>query len=467
MRRNFFSALPTSKRRFATIAFLLALLVLCCVQAGAQTSYADYPQKRGKTQGLAWEPLPSWMSIALEVRSRTEGQTSFGYVQNGDRTYDLTRAKGSLEVRPSRYVTGYMEFMDGHALGLPLHAVSSNMRDVFDLRQGWLNVHANAGRVPISAIAGRQELKFGSERIIGVSDWTNDTRSWDGFDLRIGDRNRVDLFSTSVVAIHPSSLDTHGAGLTFHGAYGSLTHFIPHVHLSPYVLFHDVRGVTSLNGVKGNEVETTFGSEIQGKLPAHFCYMANGSLQRGSYSSDSIRAGQAFGKVYYTASSIFWQPRLGVEYDYATGNDHSNPTRHATYDQQYPSNHNAFGNVDLFGYQNIRQERINLDIAPAPSFTVLVQGGFLNVAERKDSLYSGSGSATIKAPTAGFASSVIGQEFDVSGKYVFHDYLVANVGAGHLFPGALLLQNKHGSAETIGYFGLTYRLRVDRVKADR
>jgi hypothetical protein len=467
MKHNFLSAHPASRRRFATIAFLLALFVLCCVQAGAQTSYADYPQKRGKTQGIGWDELPSWMTLAVEARSRTEGQTSFSYVQNADRTYDLTRVLGSVEVRPTSHITGYLQFMDSHALGLPLHTVSANMRDVFDLRQGWLSAHGDAGRVPLTAFAGRQELKFGSERIIGISDWTNISRTWDGFDLRIGDKNRVDLFSTSVVTVHPSSLDLHGAGLTFHGAYASLTQFIPHVHLSPFVLFHDVRGVTGLQGLKGNEVETTFGSEVQGNMPAHFSYMANGALQRGSYANDSIHAGEGFGKLYYSAEALPWHPRLGVEIDYATGNDHSNPLRYGTYDQQYPSNHNAFGNVDLFGYQNIRQERINLDIAPAPSFTILVQGGFLNVAERKDSLYSSSGSATIKAPTAGFASNVIGQEFDVSGKYVFHDYLVANVGAGHLFPGALLLENKHGAAETIGYFGLTYRLRVDKVRVDR
>ncbi len=467
MRRNLLSALPASRRRIATVAFLLALFVLCCVQAGAQSPYADYPQKRGKTIGLAWDQVPSWMTLGLEVRSRTEGQTSFGYVQNGDRIYDLTRALGSVEIRPSKYVTGYMQFIDDRALGLPTHVIASNMRDGFDLRQGWLNFHAAAGRVPLTVIAGRQELKFGSERVIGISDWTNNSRVWDGFDLRIGDRNRVDLFSTSVVTVHPTSLDKHGAGLTFHGAYAQLTHFIPSVALSPYLLFHDVRGVTGLQGLKGNEVEATFGTEIQGKLPAHFCYIGNASLQRGSYANGSISAGQAFGKVYYTAATLPWQPRLGIEYDYATGNDHSNPLRVATYDQLYPSKHDTFGNVDLFAYENIRQERINLDIAPVKSFTILVQGGFLNLAQRKDNLYADSGSVTIKAPTAGFASGVIGQEFDVSGKYVFHDYLVANVGAGHLFPGALLLQNKHGSADTLGYFALTYRLRVDKVRADR
>jgi hypothetical protein len=76
--------------------------------------------------------------------------------------------------------------------------------------------------------------------------------------------------------------------------------------------------------------------------------MAEPDQQRGSDSNDSIHAGAGV---------------IRGGYVYATGNPHTNPFRIGTYDQQYPSNHNAFGLVDLFGFQNMKQDRLNLSLA--------------------------------------------------------------------------------------------------------
>jgi hypothetical protein len=443
----------------ALSVLLVAASAVIAPKLCAQKSiYADYPQKKGKLQELQWDALPSWATIDFELRGRTEGQTAYNLTSGNGRVYELTRVHGGIEVRPTKHISSYLQFHDNHALGLPTHIIASNMRDAFDLRQAYVEFRYK----PADLYFGRQELKFGSERLIGVSDWTNNSRTFDGIDLRLGDKNKIDLFSTSVVNIHPTALDTHGAGLNYHGAYGSIAGWIPNVELQPFVFIKAIRNVTSQQNIKGSELIATFGAEVEGKLPAHFDYLVNGALQRGSYSNDSVHAGEFIGKLAYTAEDLPGKPRLGGEFNWASGNTKRDPTRINTFDQQYPSNHNAFGLVDEFGYQNIRQERINLDIGPRKDLYLLFQGGFLNLVSRNDALYTSGGSVLIKAPPTGFNFTDIGSEFDISGKYVFHDYIVVNAGVGHFFPGAVMTHYGKPAPLTVGYFSLTYRFRVDK-----
>jgi hypothetical protein len=90
------------------------------------------------------------------------------------------------------------------------------------------------------------------------------------------------------------------------------------------------------------------------------------------------------------------EPHLLGEYDYATGNTHRDPERIGTFDQQYPSNHNAFGLVDLFAFQNIKQYRLNMDLKPYPHLTLLFQAESLHVATRYDGLYDSAGSLSLR-----------------------------------------------------------------------
>ena len=446
---------------------ILALLVVCtapCLMSYAQTQvYAEYPQTRGKVEPWKQEDLPSWLSLDGQIRLRTEDFTSYDYSPGNDRIYELTRVYGGITVRPTSYFTGYMQFMDAHALGLPVNSVGGNMRDTFDLRQGYLEYHNENNNFLL--YAGRKELRFGNERVVGISDWTNVSRTFDGFFGHLGDstdKNSVDVFSTSVVKINPTSLDTHGAGLTFHGAYGTIGSWIPNTVLQPFVLVKAFPRVKSQQGIYGSEVETTFGAETEGRLPAGFDYDILGDLQRGSYSNDSIHSGAGIAKVAYLFNFVPWKPRLGGQYDYATGNSHQNPNLISTYDQQYPSDHNAFGLVDLFGFQNIKEERVNLDLGPTKNLTLLFQGESLGVASRFDSVYNSGSGAIVQAPAHGFGSNSIGDGFDASAKYVFHDCWAVNAGVGHFFPGSLMSANNHGTPLTYSFFGITYGFKVSK-----
>ena len=456
MRKSF--EIAKGPRLRLVLARVWVMIAAFALASSGWAQQALYPLKEGIVQPLHSSDIPRWMTLDMEVRGRTEEQTSLGYVSGKDRLYELTRVWGGMTVVPRNWLTLYAQFLDLHALGLPLRDTAANMRDTFDLRQGYLDFHYK----PLQLIVGRQELRIGDERVVGISDWTNTSRTWDGFYMRIGKVNQLNIFSTSVVIIHPTSLDTHGAGLTFHGVQAKLATYVPHTDIEPFVLVRALPRVTSRQSVVGSETEVTFGSYYETKLPFGFDSSGTGDLQRGSYSNDSIHAGSAIVHGGYGAKRKPWQPHLEVEYDYATGNPHANLDRIGTYDQQYPSNHNAFGLVDLFGFQNIKQDRLNLQLKPHSNLLVLLQGGSLHVTTIHDAVYSSAGASLIAAPTGGFKSDDIGSEFDASAKYIYRKSLVTNFGVGHFFPGEVMTSEKHGAPLTYVYLGFTYRFKVEQ-----
>jgi len=457
---------------FAVLAGCLFLASGALAQQSALNSqalvYSNYPQPTSKVHPLQFKNFPKWATLDMQIRAREESQSSDTYTSGNDAVYALTLVWGGLEVRPTKSLTAYIQFIDAHALGLPLYYVAANQRDVFDGRQAFLEYHAKNVKI----FAGRQEIRYGNDRLMGPGNWANVGRTWDGFLARYGDKNRLDLFSASVVVIHASSLNKHGAGLNFHGAVGTITTWVPHTILQPFVYIKALPRVVSQQSTYGTETEVTPGAEVSGKYPVGLYFDMLGALQRGSYANDSISAGAGIVKSGYYAEKIHWKPRLAGEYDYASGNPNmtSTSTRIGTFDQLYPTNHDAFGLTDLFGFQNIKQERMNLDMAPAKHLTVLFQQEWLQVATIHDSVYSGSGSAKVKPPTKGFTSADIGKEFDASGQYAFlHNNMTLNAGVGHFSPGTLMhkassatIGKEYGSPLTLAYFGLTYKFKVER-----
>jgi hypothetical protein len=116
----------------------------------------------------------------------------------------------------------------------------------------------------------------------------------------------------------------------------------------------------------------------------------------------------------------------------------------------------------LFGFQNIKQRRLNLQLTPRSDPLVLFQGGSLLVATIYDGVYSGAGASIFGAPTGGFKSDDIGSEFDASAKYIFHNSFVTNIGVGHFFPGEVMTSENQGDPLTCAYLGFTYRFKVER-----
>jgi hypothetical protein len=418
---------------------------------------AQKTQEVSSLQDATTEDLPNWLSLDLELRSRTEAQTAINFLPGISPLYDLTRLRIGVGVKAPKYFSAYLQTQDSHALGLPLRYVASNMRDFFDVRQAYLRLDI----AKTTTFVGRQEMRFGDERLIGISNWTNNSRTFDVIRTVIGNpENHIDLFSGSVVQVRPTQLDTARGGFDLHGAYATLTTLVPQVRLEPYVLMKTPK-VTSRQGIVGRETLVAPGIRMTGKLPAHFDYSLEGVLERGAFANDSIRASGGYVKAGYTLQFLPWRPHIQAEYDYASGDPRRNPSVVRTFDQFFPSNHDVFGLTDVFGWQNIVQKRLNIDLHPAKSLYVLLHGETLDVASTNDSVYSSGGGVLVHPPSGGFGSNRIGTEVDGALQYAWKRVpLLWELGIGHFWPGALMSANNHDTQLTLAYFQLTYRLKV-------
>jgi hypothetical protein len=125
----------------------------------------------------------------------------------------------------------------------------------------------------------------------------------------------------------------------------------------------------------------------------------------------------------------------------------------------------------LFGFQNIKQERINLDMAPAKHLALSIQQEWMQVATIYDSVYTGSASAKV-TPAGGRVQELRHRQGNrcigpVCLPAQQHD---AEFRRGSLFAGnadaeSLLRRpagKKYGSPLTLAYFGLTYKFKVER-----
>jgi hypothetical protein len=284
--------------------------------------------------------LPEWIQFSGEYRLRPEDHTAYKFTSGADDAFLLSRLRLNLSGHPTPWFGFLVQAQDSHAMGIDSSHVTTSINDTFDLRQAYIQLSPKPW---LRMTAGRQELRLGGERLVGVSDWTNAPRVFDAIRLTVGtERNHVDVFTSSVVVNDPIHFDNHAGGLTFHGIYGSFSHLVPKATVEPYVLWKALPVVKSEEGTAGDSSIFTPGLRWKGKLPAGFDYLGEGAAQRGHLSNDDISAWAAYGLIGYTVAKVPMQPRISSQYDYSSGDRQLKDGKIGTFDQLYPSNHGVF-----------------------------------------------------------------------------------------------------------------------------
>ena len=73
---------------------LMAVFAIAVLVPSVFAQREMYPQKEGVQRSFHSGAVPKWMTLDMELRGRTEEQTSLDYVSGKDRLYELTRVWG-------------------------------------------------------------------------------------------------------------------------------------------------------------------------------------------------------------------------------------------------------------------------------------------------------------------------------------------------------------------------------------
>ncbi|HLY63040.1 MAG TPA: alginate export family protein [Terriglobia bacterium] len=402
--------------------------------------------------------LPHWLRFSGEFRNREEGRTAYGFTPGKDDVYGLTRLRLGFEIIPNSWFHAFVQARDAEVIGANPKNVSSSMKDVFDLNQAYIEFR-NGERGWFSLKTGRQELYFGDEHLIGRSNWSNASRSFDATRLTLGTQNLgavLDVFAASVVKNYPTSSDKVQPGHNFYGVNLALTKLAPKATIEPYVYLKTVPSVTGADKKSGNERLYTTGLRWAGTVPGGFDYRARYSFQSGHYADNSIHAWAWHAIFGYTIPKSRFEPRFSIEYSYASGNKAIGGPVIGTFDLLYPTTHQWGRITDLFGEENIADLKPGFDFRPAKRMKVYFAVSDLSLASRYDSLYDSTGAVSVKVPKGGALSRDIGKEADVYGTYDVNRRLQIGTGFGHLIAGQFLKQASPGGNSSYPYVFLDY-----------
>lgn len=401
--------------------------------------------------------LPRWMRIGVEHRGRLEGFSGAGFAADREDLYWLNRFRVTARFTIRPWLAAAVQAQDARVEGRNGAVAGAPFRDQFDLRLAHIDVgHFDKGRFAVRA--GRQELVFGDQRLVGHANWLNTARSFDAVRGVFRQKKlRVDGFAASVVTNQIDRFNESGGGNLFYGVDAPMSVLPLAGIVEPYELVRTSKNLRTEAGAPGDLVSSTTGVRLVGKFSPRTDYNVEMAIQRGSLGSDDISAWAGHWVSGRTIPVGRMTYRAFGEYNYASGDKTPGDATRGTFDQLYPTGHDKYGLADQVGWKNIHHLRTGLEFRPQPKLAISTSYHSFWLASARDALYSAGGAVLARIP-AGAPDRHVGQELDAQFTFTPSARIQVTGGYAHLFTGAFLKAATPGKSYSAPYVMVTTML---------
>jgi hypothetical protein len=416
---------------------------------------ASDPWTRIKTLSPS-DDSPVWLSIGGDARLRYEqfGNPQWGAAPEDDDGYWLQRylLHADLRLSPNVRVFGQLQSsLESGRLGGP-RPVDEN---TLDLHQAFVELSGDWGDWRVAARIGRQELSYGSSRLISIRESPNVRLAFDGAKLvaRRGDW-QFDAFWMRAVEDDRHEFDDQSRNSEqLWGVYATgLLSRAPNLRADLYYLGLRRDDTRFARGV-ADELRHSIGARLSGAQDG-WDYNVEAVGQFGTFGSADIRAWTVASDTGFTWRSARWKPRLGLKANVTSGDDHLSDGELGTFNALYPRGA-YFNELALVGPYNHTDLSPSVSFQPADGITITAQANFFWRTSDDDAVYNNSG-AIARAPgdsDARYVGTVLQGQVD----WQVNDFMAWSVVVARFFAGTFLEET--GPAEDTDFIGTWVTLR--------
>ena len=406
------------------------MLAAAAVLAGAVSAQ----NAGGQTQ-----PAPPRYEYEAQFRVRVENR--YGAGENAARQdgIGLSRLYLGFTARPSKSVRVYLQGRDARVFGLAPGRSSVPFQSPMDLRQAYADLGSEDG--PATLRVGRTVIDVLDARMLGGRDWSNTSPTFDGsmLTLRRG-ADSVTLLGVSQVTTL-DSWDVPSRTRFLYGAIGSLGSWSRRHLVEPFV-FVTRRPLNRGSNLGG--LLRSVGTRFTGRFEGGWEYQVQLVGQTGGEQDLAQRAWMGIWEVDKAFANAPWQPAVGLEWSYASGDADPLDGRNGTFDTLFPSPHGIYGEVDVASHRNIRILEAGLELHPDRRLRLNLDYLDFRLASLQDGLYALNFREVVAPPPGGAASGDVGSELDLIIRYRPIPRLELRFGISRFFAGQFVVANAAG-----------------------
>jgi Alginate export len=394
-----------------------------------------------------------------EFRVRTVNETDYQGNKAGiDSNVQTTRARLYADLWYRDIFRVYAEGIDARVYNIDVPP-SANDQNHFDLLNMFIQVKTpwfELGKGDFAYLRiGRQELVYGSLRLISTSDFSNAHNTFQGVKfLSHGQKYDFDVFVVQPIIHDVNHFDSVDDKRTFSVAWFTYRPVEGQViDLYNLDLSDGNLNATGRKGIKGGFNLNTIGSRYYGTAQG-FMWDFEGGVQFGEWVNQAAVAGFYTLDAGYAFKNLPLLPQFWVGYDWASGGNDTVQTHH-TFNQLFPSTHNYLGQADIVGRQNIQDISCQFAFFPTYWWTAYIQFHDFHLANDTDALYNKSGNA-IRQDASGRSGGDVGRELDLFSNFHLSNHMDLQTGYSHFYGGRFMAAT---GKKDIDFYYIQYNYR--------